>query len=121
MRIDIAGASHRPPIGPAPGEGDDAGLINTFILNPDGRTATAQVQGAKSGRDDHADDTLTELSVVSGQPTGRSIALPGDSFFVKVDASGRHFLQIIDGRLGRVDGDRFSWLSKARDCEDAAW
>lgn len=97
------------------------GLINVFVLNPDGRTATAQLQGAKHGPDDDASFVLATLSTANGQPTGRTVRLPGDSFFVKADGSGEHFLQLVDGRPGRVDGDAFAWLSSAADYDDLAW
>ncbi|MGI5323468.1 hypothetical protein [Actinomadura nitritigenes] len=97
------------------------GLINVFVLNPDGRTATAQIQGAKHGPHDDASFLLATLSAADGRPTGRTVRLPSDSFFVKADGSGRHFLQLIDGRPGRVDGDAFAWLSRAADYDDLAW
>jgi hypothetical protein len=97
------------------------GLINVFVLNPDGRTATAQIQGAKHGRDDDASYVLATLSAADGRPTGRAVPLPGDSFFVKADGSGEHFLQLVDGRPGRVDGGAFTWLSRAADYDDLAW
>ncbi|WP_026412320.1 hypothetical protein [Actinomadura oligospora] len=99
---------------------DDA-LINVFVVDPDGRTLTAQVQGAKHGPGDDADYRLVRLSAATGQPTGWTARLPTDSFFVKPDPTGRHFLQIIDGRLGRVDDGAFSWVSSATDYTDAAW
>ncbi|WP_433240664.1 hypothetical protein [Actinomadura nitritigenes] len=97
------------------------GLINVFVLNPDGRTATAQIQGAKHGPDDDASFVLATLSAADGRPAGRAVRLPGDSFFVKADGSGEHFLQLVDGRPGRVDGDAFAWLSRAADYDDLAW
>ncbi|MBO2462993.1 hypothetical protein [Actinomadura violacea] len=97
------------------------GLINVFVLNPDGRTATAQIQGPKHGRNDDASFVLATLSTGTWQPTGRAVRLPGDSFFVKADGSGAHFLQLVDGRPGRVDGDAFTWLSGAADYDDVAW
>ncbi|MEV5570583.1 hypothetical protein AB0L06_11055 [Spirillospora sp. NPDC052269] len=96
-------------------------LINVFVVDPDGRTLTAQVQGAKHGPRDDADYRLVRLSAATGEPTGWTARLPSDSFFVKRDATGRHFLQIIDGRLGRVDDGGFSWVSPATDYTDAAW
>ncbi|MFC5185871.1 hypothetical protein [Actinomadura harenae] len=99
---------------------DDA-LINVFVVDPDGTTLTAQVQGAKHGPRDDADYRLVRLSATTGRPTGWTARLPSDSFFVKPDTTGRHFLQIIDGRLGRVDDGRFSWVSRATDYTDAAW
>ncbi|MFC4912536.1 TolB family protein [Actinomadura gamaensis] len=97
------------------------GLINVFAFNPDGRTLTAQVQGAKRGPDDDAEYQLVQLSARTGQPTPWTARLPSDSFFVKPDASGNHFLQIIDGRLGRVDNGVFTWTTTATDYTDAAW
>jgi hypothetical protein len=97
------------------------GLINVFVLNPDGRTATAQIQGAKHGPNDDARFVLATLSATTGRLTGRAVRLPSDSFFVKADGSGEHFLQLIDGRPGRVDGDAFTWLSRAADYDDLAW
>ncbi|MFB4301491.1 hypothetical protein [Actinomadura sp. NTSP31] len=97
------------------------GLINVFVLNPDGRTATAQIQGTKHGRKDDAAFVLATLSTGTWQPTGRGVQLPGDSFFVKADGSGEHVLQLIDGRPGRVDGAAFTWLSGSADYDDLAW
>ncbi|MDL4814847.1 hypothetical protein [Actinomadura opuntiae] len=97
------------------------GLINVFVLNPDGRTATAQIQGAKHGRNDDAAFVLATLSTGTWQPAGRAVPLPGDSFFVKADGSGAHVLQLIDGRPGRVDGGAFTWLSRSADYDDLAW
>ncbi|MCP2337862.1 hypothetical protein [Actinomadura rupiterrae] len=99
----------------------DGGLINIFAFDPGGRTLTAQVQGAKHGPHDDAEYQLVRLSAQTGQPTGWTARLPGDSFFVKSDPSGNRFLQIIDGRLGRVDNGAFTWTSPATDYTDAAW
>ncbi|WP_131742315.1 hypothetical protein [Actinomadura roseirufa] len=97
------------------------GLINVFVFNPDGRTLTAQVQGTKTGDHDDTGYVLLPLSASTGEPAGRPVRLPSDSFFVKTDTTGRHLLQIIDGRPGRVEDGRFSWISRAADYDDAAW
>ncbi|GAA2636115.1 hypothetical protein SMC26_39145 [Actinomadura fulvescens] len=98
------------------------GEMNVFTFNPDGETLTAQVQGAEYGPDDVPESALAGLSARTGEPTGWTARLPVDSFFVKTDASGNHFLQVDDGRLGRVDNGRFSWITKTHEeYEDASW
>ncbi|GAB3978849.1 hypothetical protein GCM10029978_072660 [Actinoallomurus acanthiterrae] len=97
------------------------GAVNAFLIDPDGRTLTATVQGAKHGSDDHADYVLAKFSADTGEPTGRSHALPMDSFRITADATGRHILVLIDGRPGRVDDGHFSWISRREDVTDLAW
>ncbi|MEV0402320.1 hypothetical protein [Actinoallomurus sp. NPDC050550] len=102
------------------------GQINAFVIDPDGRTMTAAVQGVKHGPDDHAEYVLAKLSVETGEFTGsRTQALPTDVFRFTTDVSGRHVLVLIDGRPGRLDDGRFSWIPKTSfdwsDDRDLAW
>ncbi|WP_242909151.1 hypothetical protein [Actinomadura terrae] len=96
-------------------------LVNAFTYDPDGRTVTAAVQGEKRGGDDATEYTMTRLDARTGKPTGWKVVLPTDSFSFRPDTSGGHFLHVIDGRLGRVDGGVFSWVTRYSNYEDAAW
>ncbi|WP_242891164.1 TolB family protein [Actinomadura litoris] len=97
-------------------------VVNAFAYDPDGRTLTAAVQGEKHGDDDDAEYTMTRLDARTGRPTGWRVVLPTDSFSFRPDASGGHFLHVIDGRLGRVDGGAFTWVTRRySEYRDAAW
>jgi hypothetical protein len=90
-----------------------------FVVSPTLRTLTYVITLTTTGVPRYY---LKEYSTQTGRTVNAaSRPIPGVPEAIAADRSGRHLVMVIAGRVGRVDGGHFSWVTRASGLRDVAW